>query len=134
MTDRKAIVRRWLDVGALGPAEEWHELCSKDLVVRFPYAPPPVQRELKGLDAALATCSAHWGNMARFEWRDVQIHATDDPDLYMATARSETETVGGYPYGNHYVLMTRFKDGKIVEHVEWFDPALVIKMMETLGG
>jgi ketosteroid isomerase-like protein len=134
MTDRKAIVRRWLDVGALGPAEEWHELCSKDLVVRFPYAPPPVQRELKGLDTALATCSAHWGNMARFEWKDVQIHATDDPDLYIATARSETETVGGYPYGNHYVLMTRFKDGKIVEHIEWFDPALVIKMMETLGG
>ena len=134
MTDRKAIVRRWLDVGALGPAEEWHELCSKDLVVRFPYAPPPVQRELKGLATALATCSAHWGNMARFEWKDVQIHATDDPDLYIATARSETETVGGYPYGNHYVLMTRFKDGKIVEHVEWFDPALVIKMMETLGG
>jgi ketosteroid isomerase-like protein len=133
MTDRKQIVRRWLDVGGLGPAEAWHELCSKDLVVRFPYAPPPVKRELHGLDEALAVCSAHWKNMAKFEWHDVEIHATDDPDLYMSTARSETETVGGVPYCNNYVLMTRFRDGKIVEHVEWFDPMLVIEMMKTLA-
>ena len=134
MTDKKQIVRRWLDVSALGPSEAWHELCSSDLVVRFPYAPPPVQRELNGLDAALATSSAHWNNMAKFEWHDVEIHATDDPDLFMTTCRSETMTVGGYPYANNYVLKTRFRDGKIVEHVEWFDPAPVIKMIEALSG
>ena len=133
MTDKKQIVRRWLDVSALGPAEEWHELCSKNLVIRFPYAPPPVQRELKGFDTALATSSAHWNNMAKFEWQDVEIHATDDPDLFMTTARSETMTKGGYPYGNNYVLLTRFRDGKIVEHVEYFDPAHVIKMLEALS-
>ena len=134
MTDLKKRVREWLDVGAKGPAEAWKEMCASDLVVRFPYAPPPVQRELRGLDTALATCSAHWKNMAKFEWHDVMIHATDDPDLFMTTARSETETVGGYPYCNHYVLRTRFRDGKIVEHVEWFDPMLVIEMMKSLGG
>jgi len=134
MTDRKQIVRRWLDVGALGPAEEWHELCSSDLAIRFPYAPPPVQRDLVGLGTALATCSAHWNNMAKFEWHDVVIHATDDPDLFFSTARSETMTVGGYAYSNNYVLMTRFRDGKIVEHIEWFDPMLVVEMIKSLGG
>jgi uncharacterized protein len=134
MTDKKQIVRRWLDVSASGPAEEWHELCSKDLVIRFPYAPPPVQPELRGFDTALETSSAHWKNMARFEWHDVEIHATDDPDLFMATARSDTMTVGGVAYCNDYVLLTRFRDGKIVEHVEYFDPMRVIEMIKTLGG
>jgi ketosteroid isomerase-like protein len=133
MTDKKQIVRRWLDVGALGPAEAWHDMCVQDLVVRFPYAPPPVERELRGFDKALAVCSAHWKNMARFEWHDVEIHATDDPDLFMTTARSDTQTVGGVAYGNSYVLLTRFRDGKIVEHAEYFDPMLVIEMMKTLA-
>ena len=67
MADKKQIVRKWLDVGAQGPAEAWEDMCAKDLVVRFPYGPPPVQRELRGYDVALATCSAHWKNMAKFE-------------------------------------------------------------------
>jgi len=67
MADKKQIVRKWLDVGAQGPAEAWEDMCAKDLVVRFPYRPPPVQRELRGYDVALATCSAHWKNMAKFE-------------------------------------------------------------------
>ena len=45
-----------------------------------------------------------------------------------------TETVGGVAYCNNYVLLTRFRDGKIVEHVEYFDPMLVIEMMKSLGG
>jgi ketosteroid isomerase-like protein len=32
------------------------------------------------------------------------------------------------------VLLTRFRDGKIVEHVEYFDPMRVIEMIKTLGG
>ncbi|RYD93771.1 MAG: hypothetical protein EOP61_22950 [Sphingomonadales bacterium] len=133
MTDKKT-VREWLDISAKGPAEAWDGLVAEDVVIRFPYAPPPVQRELVGRDAALATMAAHWPNMAKFEWHDIEIRATDDPNLFMTTCRSETETVGGVAYCNNYVLLTRFRDGKIVEHVEWFDPMLVIEMMKTLGG
>ncbi len=134
MTDLKTTLRKWLEISAKGPAEAWAEMCDKDLVVRFPYAPPPVKAELVGYDEALATSSAHWPNMARFEWHDVEIHSTEDPNLFFTTCRSDTETVGGVAYCNNYVLITRFRDGKVVEHVEYFDPMRVIEMMKTLGG
>lgn len=129
--DEKALVREWLDITAMGPAEAWDGKASDDLVIRLPYAPPGVQEEMRGFAAARENLSHHWGTKKSFEWHDVAIRATDEPGLYVTTARSEVELNDGTPYRNSYVMLTRVRDGKVVEHSEYFNP---LPVLEMIGG
>jgi ketosteroid isomerase-like protein len=132
--DPITLVREWLDLAAIGPAEGWVGKVAEDVVVRLPYAPPGVMAEMRGFDVARDTLGAHWASKERFDWHDVVIRRTDDPELFVTTARSEALIHGGIRYANDYVMLTRVRDGRIVEHIEYFDPLRVIAMIEQLSG
>jgi ketosteroid isomerase-like protein len=42
----------------------------------------------------------------------VVIRETEDPELYVTTARSEVVLANGEPYRNDYVMLTRVRDGR----------------------
>jgi len=69
-----------------------------------------------------------WSTKQSFAWRDVVIRATEDPDLVVATARSEAVVRPDRPYANSYVIFVRFRDGQVVEHIEYFNPLPVIAL------
>ena len=129
MSDAKALIREWLDITAMGPAEAWVGKAADDLVIRLPYAPPGVLAEMRGFDEARDTLAHHWGTKKSFEWHDVVIRETDEPGLFVTTARSEVELMNGAPYRNAYVMLTRVRDGKVVEHSEYFNPLPIIEML-----
>jgi ketosteroid isomerase-like protein len=131
MTDAKALIREWMDLMAIGPAEAWEGKASSDLRVTLPYAPPGVAAEMLGFEAARETLSRHWDSKQSFEWRDVVTKATEDPELYVTTARSEAVMTSGQRYANSYVMLTRVRGGMIVEHAEYFNP---LPIVELLGG
>ncbi|RYF76742.1 MAG: hypothetical protein EOO39_05210 [Cytophagaceae bacterium] len=131
MTDDKDLVRSWLDMTSMGPAEAWEGKVAADVVVRLPYAPPGVVPEMRGFDAARDTLGHHWGTKKSFAWHDVVIRATEDPELFVTTARSKAEMADGTSYGNDYILLTRVRNGRIVEHTEYFNPLPVVAL---LGG
>ena len=131
MSEPKALIREWLDLTAMGPGEGWEDKASPDVVMRLPYAPPGVLAEMRGLDQVRETLSHHWGTKQSFAWRDVAIRATEDPELFVTTARSEVLLASGDPYANAYVIFTRVRGGRIVEHVEYFNPLPIVAM---LGG
>lgn len=126
MADLTALMRDWLDIVATGPAEAWPERAADDVVIRLPFAPPGVPNELRGASQAVAQLGAVWAAKARFDWRDVVIRRTEDPELVVTTARSEAVMLSGQHYANSYVILTRFRDGKVVEHDEYFNPLPVI--------
>jgi ketosteroid isomerase-like protein len=129
MADAKTLVREWLDLAAVGPAEAWPDRVARDVVVRLPYAPPGVEPVMNGYDEALAVLGSHWHTKTSFNWRDVVILATEDPELFVTTARSEVMMVTGKPYANTYIMLTRVRDGLIVEHAEYFNPLPILEML-----
>lgn len=128
MNDAKALVRLWMDLTAIGPAEGWQGTASADLVVRLPYAPPGVVPEMQGFDHALEILSHHWAGKQSFDWHDVVIRQTEDPELFLTTARSEVVFDSGQTYANSYVMLTRVREGQIVEHTEYFNPLPIVEM------
>jgi uncharacterized protein len=130
MSDDKALIREWMEITAMGPAEAWDGKVAPDVVVRLPYAPPGVLAVMNGFDEARDTLAHHWPTKRSWQWRDVVIRQTEDPQLYVITARSEVVLADGQPYANDYVMLTRVRDGQIAEHSEYFNP---LPIMEMLG-
>jgi ketosteroid isomerase-like protein len=129
MDDARQLVREWLDLAAMGPAEAWVGKVADDVVVRLPFAPPGVLPEMRGFDAARDTLAHHWPTKRSFDWRDVVIRETEEAGLFVVTARSEVVLASGEPYANDYVMLTRVRDGRIVEHDEYFNPLPIIDMI-----
>jgi ketosteroid isomerase-like protein len=122
------LIREWLDLVSSGPAEAWSTHATDDVVIRLPFAPPGVANELRGRSHAIEALSDHWQAKKSFTWHDVVIRGTDDPELFVTTARSEAVLVSGQHYANSYVILTRLRDGKVAEHVEYFNPLPVIEV------
>lgn len=122
------LIREWLDAVSSGPAEAWSTRATPDVVIRLPFAPPGVAQELRGMAQAIAALSAAWKAKASFAWHDVVIRGTDDPQLFVTTARSEAVLLSGRHYANSYVILTRMRDRKVAEHVEYFNPLPVIEV------
>jgi ketosteroid isomerase-like protein len=126
MTEVKALARSWLDMVATGRFEVWAEIVDDEFVLRLPYAPPGTPEELRGLAARDALVGS-LADQERFEWMDVVITATEDPELLVITARSEVALKSGGTYANSYVMLTRARGDKLVEHVEYFNPLPVLE-------
>jgi uncharacterized protein len=122
------LIREWLDIVSSGPADAWHTHATPDLVIRLPFAPPGVAKELSGMAQAIAALSTVWAAKKSFAWHDVVIRRTDDPELFVTTARSEAVLLSGQHYANSYVILTRIRDRKVAEHVEYFNPLPVIEI------
>jgi ketosteroid isomerase-like protein len=134
MSDVIAAMREWLELVAKGPAEAWSGKVAPEVKIRLPFAPPGVPAELDGVEAALAGLSGAWAAKETFDWREVSIRRTDDPELVVTTARSEVRLRSGRRYANTYVMLTRIRDGLVVEHVEYFNPLAVIEAYGDSAG
>jgi ketosteroid isomerase-like protein len=128
------LIREWLDLVSSGPAEAWPAYATDDVVIRLPFAPPGVANELRGRTQAIEALSGLWKAKKCFAWHDVVIRRTDDPELFVTTARSEAVLVSGQHYANNYVILTRLRDRKVTEHVEYFNPLPVIEVFGATGS
>ena len=123
MSDPIGLIRRWLEILAAGTIGAWSEVVAAEALFRFPYAPSGM--DPRSVDEARAAIGAFWTNIQSFEWNDVVIRGTEDPQLFLTIARSEALTASGSRYANDYVMLTRIRNGRIVEHVEYFNPLVV---------
>ena len=131
MPDVLALMRDWLDARRHGIRRSLDRPVERR--GRHPYAPPGVAAELRGRTAAVAALTPVWRAKERFAWRDVRILRTEEPGLLLATARSEAAYFSGKSYANTYVILTRFLDGQVIEHVEYFNPLPVMALFREAG-
>lgn len=129
MSGDKRMVREWLDVLASGPTEAWQGRVAEDIVLRLPYAPPGIASVMHGIEQAITAMALHWEMTERFEWCDVVVRGTEDSGLFVTSARSDVLFRSGQRYENDYVIFTRFRDGVVVEHTEYFNPLPVVAML-----
>lgn len=131
MSSSTQTAQRWLDVLAGGAVGEWDDLVDNEFSMHAPLMPGEADTPTVGREPNRARVGALWQAWEAFAFTDTDIHAAaDDPDLVFVTARSEAKTVWGAPYANRYFIRLRFRDGKVLEHLEFMDPRPILAAFE----
>jgi ketosteroid isomerase-like protein len=113
--------------------EAFGECLADDLVQEWPYLPLASMPHLLRGRAALVDVARR--GMADFDPYDYTIdvvHELVDPDTLIAEYRSNSfYHPRQQPYGNRYISVLRFGDGKLVHWVEYVNPLIVKETMQN---
>jgi len=127
--DMISLVRAWLDTFPEGDFDAFPGEVSPDFVLRLPFMPPGAPTEFVGRDVAQAALAGSAKGRSKLVFHDVVILRTEDPELLLTTARAEAKMANGRTYRNAYVMLTRIRDGVVVEHIEYLNPLAVMESM-----
>ncbi|MFA5710105.1 nuclear transport factor 2 family protein [Mycolicibacterium sp.] len=131
MSNNSEAAGKWFDILARGAVAEWDGFVDPDFSMHVPLMPGEPETPTLGLEPNRARVGQLWQAWETFEFDDTDIHASaDDPEVVFATTNSKAKTVWGATYENRYVIRLRFRDGKLVEHLEFMDPRPVLAAFE----
>jgi len=126
-TSSRGLVQAFFDrLGHQGDVEGWLGLLAADIVVDTPFSPTGDARRFEGLEAVERRFADARRRMTALEFLDLEILATEDPERWVATCRSEGRMADGSAYANRYCWIFRIRDGSIVWWCEYFDPQEVL--------
>lgn len=129
MTDILDLTRAWLEVFPEGDFEAFPGEIAEDFLLRLPFVPPGVPNEFRGREHAREVLQKSAEGRSKLVFTDVRILRTEDPELVLTTAKASAEMHNGNPYANEYVMLTRIRDGVVLEHIEYLNPLAVIESM-----
>jgi uncharacterized protein len=122
MSSAKDVLKAWLDAIAAQNLDACAALLADDVLVRVPLAPPGVPPQITGKAAFEPVMRQVHSLFAGYDWFDMELFGTDDPEVAIATSGSKVTLADGRDYVNDYVVFARVRDGLIVEYREYFDP------------
>lgn len=128
------VLRAYTDSIARLDVDACAAMLAADAVLVAPFAPDPIPVRTEGAATIEAMLRQVYGMFRSFTWTEREIHATDDPELALMTGRSAIELANGEDYGQEYVLLVRVRDGRIIEHREYFDPARAQRALATMAS
>jgi uncharacterized protein len=108
------------------------DLFAQDGVLRYPFAPPGMPREVRGREAMreyhLAASSLR--SMLEIEGVDVVVRETDDPEVVVAEIEhhGHSHATGG-AYRFRALGVIRVRAGEIVEYDDYMDPIAMAAML-----
>lgn len=117
-----------LDVAAAVP------LFAADAVFRIPLTPVGLPPRIDGRDQIAEVLGMLGQMFTSLALSEVELHATDDPQLAIAAAHGEAVLANGDPYNQDYVFWVRARDGEILEYREYMDPLRAAAAIAVLGG
>jgi ketosteroid isomerase-like protein len=109
------------------------DLFAEDGVLRFPFAPPGMPREIRGREAIRAARTSEAGRRSRLVMDAVElvVRETDDPEVVVTEIEhhGHSHALDG-PYRFRALAVVRVRDGEIVSYDDYMDP---IAMAALLG-
>jgi ketosteroid isomerase-like protein len=109
------------------------DLFAEDGVLRFPFAPPGMPRELRGREAIRASRAAEAGRRSLLTMHgvDLIVRETDDPEVVVTEIEhhGHSQALEG-PYRFRALGVVRVRDGEIISYDDYMDP---IAMAALLG-
>ena len=109
------------------------DLFAEDGVLRFPFAPPGMPREIRGREAIRAARTSEAGSRSLLVMDAVElvVRQTDDPEVVVTEIEhhGHSHALGG-PYRFRALAVVRVRDGEIVSYDDYMDP---IAMAALLG-
>lgn len=127
------LFRTFLDAIARVDAAKMRELADPELVMRTPFSPEGLPTICQGLDNFIVQTKAVFEPIETFRWHDIEVYPAQEQDLFFATAKSEVLLKSGKIYKNDYCFVVRTKNGKIIDHTEYFNPLRIIAAFELAG-
>jgi ketosteroid isomerase-like protein len=82
--------------------------------------------EFKGREIVRDTLLGSARGRSRLVFSEVVIRRTEDPELVLTTARGEAKMSNGRIYRNEFIMLTRIRDGVVMEHIEYMNPLAVM--------
>ena len=131
MSDSLELARSWLEIMPEGAFGELEGRISPDFVLRLPFAPPGVPQEFIGREVAQQALSGSAKSRSPLVFENLVLLATEDPELFVATANGEATMASGKIYRNSYVIFVRIRSGMVVEHIEYMNPLNIIAAYEA---
>jgi uncharacterized protein len=126
MSDDLALLHAWLEVLPEGRFDDFPGTVAEDFVLRLPFTPPGVPNEFLGRDTVRDVLVRTAQSRGPLVFSDVVSRRTDDPDQFMTTCRGEALMNNGKTYRNSYIMLTRIRDGVVLEHIEYLNPLEVL--------
>jgi uncharacterized protein len=120
--DLTGTARRWLSALVGGEPGRWPSLATDDVKMTMPFAPPGIPTACEGRDACEALTKSFFAGVKKFDWHEVQWYPAMEPNLLFGTAKSEALLGSGKTYRNDYCFIIRFRDGRVAEYREYFNP------------
>jgi len=112
--------------------DEWIDLWADDAVLEFPFAHDSRQNVYRGKRDILEYMSATTGSIVVDSVTDLRVHPLLDPEAVVVELQiAGRQIVNGSPYNQRYVTIFQYKDGKIVNYREYWNPLVSI---EAFGG
>ena len=121
------------NMGQNGDTDALMELLSPDVIVDTPFSPKGQPIHFEGIEQVRARFGGGRAAMKALEFFDLEILATEDPEKWVATCRSEGTHVDGRSYANSYCWIFRVRDGKIVWWCEYYDPQPVMEFVDDIS-
>jgi uncharacterized protein len=101
------------------------DLFAVDGVLRFPFAPPGMPREIHGREAIRASRQAEAGRreLLAMDGVDLLVRETDDPEVVVTEIEhyGYSHVLDG-PYRFRALGVIRVRDGEIVSYDDYMDP------------
>jgi hypothetical protein len=101
------------------------DLFAPDGVLRYPFAPPGMPRELTGRDTIREYhhAASAGRSLLEIEGVDMIVRDTDDPEVVVVEIEhhGHSHAIGG-PYRFRAIGVVRVRDGEIVEYDDYMDP------------
>lgn len=124
--DNVELMKAWLEVFAEGDFDAFPGTVSPDFTLHLPFVPPGVPSEMHGREVVRERLAQTAKGRTPLVFSDVVIMRTEDPDLVMTRCKGEATMANGKTYRNSYVMLTRIRDGEVLEHTEYLNPLAVI--------
>ena len=119
-----AVVERFLAATGALDVDAMFEEIAPDAVWIFPSGPRGAPREVRGKDTNRAFFESLRPMWTAFDLTFSEVHAlADDPDRVVAHYASQGSLIDGSGYANTYLSLVKVRAGKIVEWMEFCDPA-----------
>lgn len=122
----RAVVEAFFASDLTKPEERlalWHDEGVKEL----PFAPSGLpQSRWEGREQIVANTLGNTGMFANCVHTDLDITATEDPELFFVRSRMVPEaTFLGEPYPQSFVHVLRIRDGRVLLQQEYFDSEIL---------
>jgi ketosteroid isomerase-like protein len=116
-----------------GDMDAWADLWAPDGRMRVAYPIAGVPPELEGRETIKALMTGFASAVDGIAYREATFHPTLDPDVAFAEHLLHVDLPGGGAYENRYAMRLRFRDGLLLELVEYYGERAHEDFLRALG-
>ena len=128
------LLNRYVTALARNDVDAIVALFADDIVLDTPCIPEPAPRQIAGRDQIAPVFQWTFSKVFKvFAWDEIEVHASDDPQLAFAVGKANVELHDGRNYRNDVAIHVRARDGRIVKLCEFFDTTRAAKAFEGQG-